>query len=145
MTSVLVVGAPATLPAWHAEYEPAARPDLLAPLCKSSGIVLNMLEHLERANDVELLSDVSGGPRDDAAPPSSGESFSCDSGGLGVDLGAYIVVIGREPRPEPAEARTDLENRVDRQTGKAVPDKVVAMPAAQRQRRQHGRIVVVCS
>lgn len=142
---MLIVPAPTALPSWHAEHEPAFRPDRFAPFDESSPVVIYVLEHLEGAHNIETLADVRCRTCDDLGALEGRKPFPCNLGRLGIDLDADVAVVGCEPCPEAAQAGTDLQDRVNGKGIQPVPDEVVAVPAAERQRRQHSRIVVVSS
>jgi hypothetical protein len=139
---VAVVAAEVTCPAVHrpelprerrnAQYHPAAGTHMQGPLAERRSVVLDVLEHLERADEVEgrVRWEHAQVAVDDQ--PAAARSLER----LRVGLDADVAVAPREPHAHCTLARTHLEHRLDAgEPGEQPGDDVVAEPAPDRQGR----------
>ena len=139
----LVVRAPALSPGRHGEQEPPARSEPGGPVAHRRRVVLDVLEHLERADDVEAPLGVDGVQvaEHDRAATEPGKPIAGDGEGGRIALDADVLVALREPNGEGAEPRADLEHglvvlALVEDTREDVP----AQPAVQGQSRSaHGK------
>ena len=79
----------------HAQEQPARRPQVLAPLLQRERVVFDVLEHLERAHDVELTIGDVGELRVDRAAAVGGDPGFGGRAGLVVELDAGVGVVTR--------------------------------------------------
>ncbi|HVM68525.1 MAG TPA: hypothetical protein VM204_01650 [Gaiellaceae bacterium] len=118
-------------PPGDAQQHVAAGPSERRPLPQRGDVVVEVLEHLEGADEV-----VGAGRRRLAQHP-SGEDGLGRGERAWVGLDAGVVAAEREPRPDRSAPRAELEHRPRRHALDERPDDVPPQRALDRQRRRH--------
>jgi hypothetical protein len=129
------IGRPkALLVCGHAQEEPTTRAEAVSPHPQLGSVILDMLEHLEGANEVEAVVGyhVEHGPHALPGPRSRDR----------VRLDADVLVAAGQPRPDGPLSGTDLEYALDVVEAVEQPfDHVPAQPGVRGQRRfTHGGV-----
>ncbi len=129
-------------PGRHADQKPAAGPDPRAPLGDSGGVVLDVLQHLERAHEIErsARSEHRKVALDDLLHAGGVEASASRRERRRVGLEPGVRVAASEHDTDRALPSADLQHRTDScGAPQAAEDRVVAQPRVQGQSRCHPR------